>query len=205
MLLNPTGNRTLYYKEGYTGHAQYVHMNTIATAGQFETVLFRWDGKNISAATIWMFEAAVWPGNAAIVNHYTATGDAGAQDINCSTSQCVWWPGSITAQYLDNTAGSGQKTITQNYNAVFGTGYTDAQLLEVLKQMYPGYNSFGYAIHYGGQDAIFNGVSLNYRYEYQGSIKADSRFDQFPYRVTGSDLTQAAADLFEKWKPQVEL
>ncbi len=43
------------------------------------------------------------------------------------------------------------------------------------------------------------------RYDYRGSIKADSHFDYFPYQVSGPDLTQAAADLLEKWKPQVEL
>ncbi len=43
------------------------------------------------------------------------------------------------------------------------------------------------------------------RYEYRGSIKTDTRFDYFPYQVSESDLTQNAADLFEKWKPQIEL
>ncbi|MCR5788488.1 MAG: ATP-binding cassette domain-containing protein [Lachnospiraceae bacterium] len=43
------------------------------------------------------------------------------------------------------------------------------------------------------------------RYDYRGSIKADSRFDYFPYQVSGPDLTKDAAVLFEKWKPQIEL
>ncbi len=43
------------------------------------------------------------------------------------------------------------------------------------------------------------------RYEYSGSIKAGICFDYFPYGVSGSELQQNAADLFEKWKPHVEL
>ncbi len=43
------------------------------------------------------------------------------------------------------------------------------------------------------------------RYDYRGIIKSDSRFDYFPYKVSEPDLKQAAADLFERWKPQAEL
>ncbi len=42
------------------------------------------------------------------------------------------------------------------------------------------------------------------RYEYKGTIKADTRFDYFPYRVTEADLTRDAADLLEQWKPGIE-
>ena len=42
------------------------------------------------------------------------------------------------------------------------------------------------------------------RYDYQGSIKSNTYFDYFPYQVTDSDLNENAADLIEKWKPQVE-
>ncbi len=43
------------------------------------------------------------------------------------------------------------------------------------------------------------------RYDYSGSIKADSSFDYFPYQVSEPDLTRVAADLIGKWKPQIEL
>lgn len=43
------------------------------------------------------------------------------------------------------------------------------------------------------------------RYEYQGTIKAGSRFDYFPYQVSDSDLKKNASDLIESWKPQVEI
>ncbi len=43
------------------------------------------------------------------------------------------------------------------------------------------------------------------RYDYRGSIKADSHFDYFPYQLSEADLKQTAADLFEKWKPGIEL
>ncbi len=43
------------------------------------------------------------------------------------------------------------------------------------------------------------------RYDYRGSIRADSRFDYFPYQVSGSDMTQDAAELLKIWKPQIEL
>ena len=43
------------------------------------------------------------------------------------------------------------------------------------------------------------------RYDHRGTIKADSRFDYFPYQVSESDLTEEAVNLFEKWKPQIEL
>ncbi len=43
------------------------------------------------------------------------------------------------------------------------------------------------------------------RYEYSGSIRTSTCFDYFPYQVDEADLTQAAADLLEKWKPMVEL
>lgn len=43
------------------------------------------------------------------------------------------------------------------------------------------------------------------RYEYSGSIRTSTCFDYFPYQADEADLTQAAADLLEKWKPMVEL
>ncbi len=43
------------------------------------------------------------------------------------------------------------------------------------------------------------------RYDYRGSIRADSRFDYFPYQVSGSDMTKDAAELLKIWKPQIEL
>ncbi|MCR5674412.1 MAG: ABC-F type ribosomal protection protein [Lachnospiraceae bacterium] len=43
------------------------------------------------------------------------------------------------------------------------------------------------------------------RYEYRGSITAGTRFDYFPYPVTEEDRKKDAADLIEKWKPQVEI
>ena len=43
------------------------------------------------------------------------------------------------------------------------------------------------------------------KYEYSGSIKADSRFDYFPYQVSGPELKHNAADLLKMWKPQIEL
>ena len=42
------------------------------------------------------------------------------------------------------------------------------------------------------------------KYDYQGSIKSNTYFDYFPYQVTDSDLNENAADLIERWKPQVE-
>ena len=43
------------------------------------------------------------------------------------------------------------------------------------------------------------------RYDHSGSIKASTAFDYFPYRVSGSEMTQTAADLMEKWKPHIEM
>lgn len=43
------------------------------------------------------------------------------------------------------------------------------------------------------------------KYEYQGSIHADVRFDYFPYPVTEEELTNTAADLMGVWKPEAEL
>lgn len=82
----------------------------------------------------------------------------------------------------------------------------------------------------GSADEIFKGVSFNLdtdwklgligrngkgkttllnlfmgRYEYRGSIKSGASFDYFPYRVTDSDLSENAAELVEKWKPNTEL
>ena len=42
-------------------------------------------------------------------------------------------------------------------------------------------------------------------YDYQGSIKADTHFDYFPYQLSGPELEKTASDLIEVWKPQVEL
>ncbi|MEE3466871.1 MAG: ABC-F type ribosomal protection protein [Eubacterium sp.] len=42
-------------------------------------------------------------------------------------------------------------------------------------------------------------------YDYQGSIKTDTRFDYFPYPVSDRDCEKTASDLIEVWKPQVEL
>jgi len=43
------------------------------------------------------------------------------------------------------------------------------------------------------------------KYEYRGSIKAGTRFDYFPYRVSDQELSKNAADLFCEWKPQIEI
>lgn len=43
------------------------------------------------------------------------------------------------------------------------------------------------------------------RYDYRGSIKTGVCFDYFPYPVSDSDLNKNAVDLFEGWKPQVEI
>ena len=42
------------------------------------------------------------------------------------------------------------------------------------------------------------------RYDYRGSIKAGTRFDYFPYKVSDTDLGKNAVDLIEDWKPQTE-
>ncbi len=42
------------------------------------------------------------------------------------------------------------------------------------------------------------------RYDYRGSIVTNARFDYFPYRVSEGDPKKTAAELMEKWKPQVE-
>ena len=42
-------------------------------------------------------------------------------------------------------------------------------------------------------------------YEYSGTISTHTCFDLFPYRLDEGDLTKTAAELAEKWKPQVEL
>ena len=42
-------------------------------------------------------------------------------------------------------------------------------------------------------------------YEYSGTISTHTCFDLFPYRLDEDDLTKTAAELAEKWKPQVEL
>ena len=43
------------------------------------------------------------------------------------------------------------------------------------------------------------------KYDYNGSIRASSGFDYFPYSTSERDLTENAADLIEKWKPQTEI
>lgn len=40
---------------------------------------------------------------------------------------------------------------------------------------------------------------------YSGSISGGTSFDYFPYKVRESDLKVSAAELIEKWKPQVEI
>ena len=40
---------------------------------------------------------------------------------------------------------------------------------------------------------------------YSGSISTGTCFDYFPYKVSESDLKVSAAELIEKWKPQVEI
>ena len=40
---------------------------------------------------------------------------------------------------------------------------------------------------------------------YSGSISTGTCFDYFPYKVRESDLKVSAAELIEKWKPQVEI
>ena len=42
------------------------------------------------------------------------------------------------------------------------------------------------------------------KYEYRGSIKTSTYFDCFPYQISDSDLKKTAAELIEKWKPQIE-
>lgn len=42
------------------------------------------------------------------------------------------------------------------------------------------------------------------RYDYSGSIVTSTRFDYFPYKVSEADKERNAADLIERWKPQVE-
>ncbi len=43
------------------------------------------------------------------------------------------------------------------------------------------------------------------KYDHRGSIRTSVRFDYFPYKVSDADLMQNASDLFEKWKPGIEL
>ncbi len=42
------------------------------------------------------------------------------------------------------------------------------------------------------------------RYEYNGSITSNTKFDCFPYQTTPEDLEKTAAELCEKWKPMAE-
>ena len=42
------------------------------------------------------------------------------------------------------------------------------------------------------------------RYDYQGSIKASTCFDYFPYQVSDIDLSKDVVDLIGGWKPQIE-
>ena len=42
------------------------------------------------------------------------------------------------------------------------------------------------------------------RYEYQGSITSNARFDYFPYQMNPGDMEKTAAELAEKWKPMAE-
>ena len=42
------------------------------------------------------------------------------------------------------------------------------------------------------------------RYEYQGSIRTNTKFDYFPYQVSEEDLERPANDLLETWKPEAE-
>lgn len=42
------------------------------------------------------------------------------------------------------------------------------------------------------------------RYDYQGSIVTNSRFDYFPYPLTDADLEKTAEELAESWKPGIQ-
>ena len=42
------------------------------------------------------------------------------------------------------------------------------------------------------------------RYEYQGSITSNTKFDCFPYQTDPEDFEKTAAELAEKWKPLAE-
>ncbi|MBQ7534812.1 MAG: ABC-F type ribosomal protection protein [Stomatobaculum sp.] len=43
------------------------------------------------------------------------------------------------------------------------------------------------------------------KYDYRGTIAANTRFDYFPYPAADADPSNTGAELMEKWKPQVEL
>ena len=171
MLQNLSDARALTYKAGYTNHTQHITVTTTAINGKFESVLTQWNGTSVSVLTCWMFESDTFPTSAAVRNLYTANGDGGDQSINCSTAQTSWWLDGIdTNRKLDITnKDSANNNFTNSYNALFGESLTNAQLYAKLKQLYPGYNSFGWRGAYGTPTSIFCPLSLNYRYEYTGS------------------------------------
>ena len=171
MLQNLTDARALTYKAGYTNHTQHITVTTTANNGKFESVLTQWNGSSVSVLTCWMFESDTFPTSAAVSNLYTAYGDGGDQSINCSTAQTSWWLDGIDDnKKLDITnKDSANNNLTNSYNALFGESLTNAQLYAKLKQLYPGYNSFGWRGSYGSPTSIFCPLSLNYRYEYTGS------------------------------------
>ena len=173
MLQYLTDIRTLTYKQGYTGHTQHISVETSTAYGKFESAISKWDGSSLSIINCWMFELSTFPGNSRLANHYTAYGDGGDQDIQCSITQTPWWITGVNSnvdQKLDSTnADSNVNRLTAAYNSVFGTNLTNAQLYTLLKQMYPGYNSFGWIGCYGSPTSLFCGLSLNYQYNYDGS------------------------------------
>lgn len=171
MLLNLSDARALTYKAGYTSHTQHITVTTTANNGKFESVLTKWSGSSVSVITCWMFVADTFPTSAAVSNLYTANGDGGDQSINCNTAQTPWWLDGIdNHQKLDITnKDSANNNFTNSYNALFGESLTNAQLYAKLKDLYPGYNSFGWRGSYGSPTSIFCPLSLNYRYEYTGS------------------------------------
>ncbi len=46
---------------------------------------------------------------------------------------------------------------------------------------------------------------LRGKYEYNGSISANTGFDYFPYNVRSCDLTKTADELLSRWKPRAEI
>ncbi len=43
------------------------------------------------------------------------------------------------------------------------------------------------------------------KYEYQGSIQANTAFDYFPYQISEAQMQECMADFLEDWKPDCEL
>lgn len=185
MLINAYPAKTYKYARGYNTNKQHCQLDIAVTGGITESVFLRWDGNNTTVVTFLLLEATTFDASA-ISGTYTAYGSAGDQSVALTSSNlpAFIFGNRQNDNVLDSqNADSNRNGLTNNYNTVFGTNYTNSQLYALLEQMYPGYHTFAYLNNFGSPSTTFPNIGLNYRYEYQGS-------DSYPNSI-GKCLTNA--------------